>query len=170
MIKEILVSLITRSNAFVYQWGYLGIFFMAFIESAFIVFPITTLPLIFTFGGILNPFLVALVAALGGTIGSSTSYILGAGGKELAEKKYWRQLQNLRERFEKRGFIFIVFVTFLPVLPDNLMALFLGMIRYDIRKFFLFFFIGKFAAQAIVAYSGYYSITWMLRLLEIELL
>lgn len=168
IIKEVLISLLTKSNVFIYKWGYLGVFLFTMTESGLVVFPLSSAPIIFTFGGILNPFLLAVFAALGGTIGSFTSYILGAGGKDLVEKKYGEKIEKIRKSFDEKGFLWVFTVTLTPI-PDNLLCIFLGMIRYDLKKFFILLFIGKFIMQAIVAYSGYYSITWVLKLLEIQL-
>jgi membrane protein YqaA with SNARE-associated domain len=162
------IALLSRSNSFVYSWGYLGLFLFSLVESASIFLPFAGLPLIFTFGSILNPFLVALAYSTGATLGSFTSYMIGAGGKELIEKKYGRGIDKVRKSFDEKGALWILIVMLVPMLPDNLMCAFLGMIRYDLKKYFMFVFIGKFIVHMIIAYSGYYSINWVLKVLEIS--
>jgi uncharacterized membrane protein YdjX (TVP38/TMEM64 family) len=164
-LKGILISILTSSSSIVYQWGYIGIFLVSLFEAGTVIFPIAGIPLIFTFGGILNPFLVAIFAAIGGTIGSLTSYIIGAGGKELIEKKYGSRLEVLNEKFDKKGLMWIVTVLLIPLIPDNIMYVFLGVIRYEIKKYLLIVFLCKVFFNLIIAYSGYYSITWVIKIL-----
>ena len=68
-------------------WGYIGIFLISLVGSASIVFPIPAFAVIFVFGGILNPFLVGLIAGIGCAIGELTGYLLGLGGHKVIKKR-----------------------------------------------------------------------------------
>jgi len=169
-LNSLVLSILTGSYAFIYNWGYFGIFLVSLVESGFVIFfPVPSFIFVFTFGSILNPFLVALSASLGATFGMITSYVLGLGGKEFLEKKYGRQLEKVKKLFEKHGsFVWIIFLAFTP-LPDNVGGIFCGMIRYDIKKYLLAVFIGKLIMTLVLAYAGHYSITWMVDLFQIEM-
>ena len=159
---NLLISIATRSNDFVSKWGYIGVFLVSLISSASIIFPIPIFILIFTFGSILNPFLLALVAAIGSTIGETTGYLLGLGGKEILEKRYGRQLKMIKKMFQKYGSIAWIIILGASPLPDDIAGIFCGVIKYDFKKYFIATFIGKLILYLILAYSGHYSIGWVL--------
>ena len=161
-LSELMISLIANGTQIVNQFGYIGIFLISLIGSTTIIFPLPSFFLIFTFGGILNPVLVALFAAIGSAIGESTSYILGLGGKELLEKKYKKQLNSLKKAFDKYGsFIWIIIFTITPF-PTDVVGIFSGIIKYNFRKYFLAMFIGKFILYLLIAIAGFFSIHWIL--------
>jgi len=160
--SNLLISVATGGYDFVSKWGYIGIFLVSLVSSASILLPIPNFILIFTFGSTLNPFLVALLASAGSTIGETTGYILGLGGKEILEKKYRRQLKRMKKMFEKYGSIVWIIILGASPLPDDIAGVFCGVIKYDFKKYFIATFIGKFILYLILAYSGHYSIGWVL--------
>lgn len=166
---NILISIATGGQNFVNKWGYLGIFFVSLISSASILFPIPDFILIFTLGSTLNPFLVALFAATGSAIGETTGYVLGLGGKEILEKKYSKRLKEIKKMFKKYGSIVWIIILGATPLPDDVVGIFCGIIRYDFKKFFIAAFIGKLILYSILAFSGYYSINWVLDYIQPKL-
>lgn len=168
-ITGFLLTILTRSYEAVYRWGYLGIFLIAFIESgSFSLFPFPTMVLVFSFGSILNPFLVGLSGGVGSTLGSLISYVFGRGSKDFLEKKYGERLEKMRKKFHQyKGFWWIMIVNMTP-LPDNLLALFCGMIKYDIRKYIVASLISKILFNLIIAYAGYYGVRGLLNLFQLK--
>ena len=157
----LLISIGTGGYGIVSKWGYLGLFFISFLGSATIIFPIPNFFLIFTFGAVLNPFLVALVSAFGSAVGESTSYLVGLGGKKLLEKRYNKQIKKIRKTFEKYGSDLWIFILAATPLPDDIVGIFCGVIRYDFRRYFLALFLGKLVLSFILAIAGYYSLNWI---------
>lgn len=165
-ITEILIHIITNSHNFVNKWGYLGIFLVSLIGSASIILPLPTFVILFTFGAIFNPLLVALVGALGMSLGNLTSYLLGLGGKEILEDKHSKRLDSIKKTFNKYGApLWILLVNATP-LPDDIVGIFCGVIRYDFRKYFIVMFIGQLILSLVLAYSGFYSLNWVLDYLQ----
>lgn len=161
-ITEIFISILTNSYNFVNKWGYLGIFLVSLVSSATIIFPIPIFLILFSFGAILNPFLVALIGSIGATIGNLTSYFLGLGGKEVLENKYGKKLEKIKKTFKKYGSVFwIIFVNATP-LPADIVGIFCGVIRYDFKKYFIASFLGRMMLYLVLTFSGYYSINWIL--------
>lgn len=160
--SNILISIATGSYSFVSKWGYPGIFLVSLISSASIILPVPNFILIFTFGSTLNPFLLALFAAVGSAVGETTGYLIGLGGKEILEDKYNHQLKRIKKMFHKYGSIGWIIILGASPLPDDIAGLFCGVIRYDFKKYFIATFIGKFILYLILAYSGHYSINWVL--------
>ncbi len=166
-ITGFLIAVATRSYEAIYKWGYLGLFTINLIETASLsIFPLPTMVFVFSFGGILNPFMVGLVAGLGGGIGSLTGYILGRGFKDLAEKKYGKKLEETRKKFEKYNGLFWIALVNVTPLPDSIISVFCGVIKYDLKKFFLVTTIAKIIFALIISYSGYYSLTWIWNLIN----
>lgn len=166
-VASVILSILAGSYTFVNTWGYIGIFFTSLVSSA-LVLPFPAFIMIFSFATILNPVLLAFVYALGGSLGSLTSYLIGLGGKELLEKKYDERLKKMKKTFKKYGsFLWIIVVNLTPI-PDNLMSAFCGIIRYDFKKYFLAMFIGKFILALILAHAGYYSINWVVDYFNLE--
>ncbi len=165
-IWDKLIWLITHAQTFASNWGYLGIFLVSLLASSSILLPFPSFIVIFSLGAVYNPFFVALSGALGASIGNVTSYVLGLGGKEILEKRYEKKLIKIRETFGKYGApLWITIVNATPF-PDDLVGIFCGIIKYDFKKYFLAMFLGQFILALILAYSGFYSLTWILDFLQ----
>jgi len=166
-ISATIISILAGSYAFINSWGYIGIFLTSLITSA-VVLPFPGFIMVFSFASVLNPFVLAFAAALGGAIGSLTSYLIGLGGKELLEKKYENKITKMRKTFKKYGSFLWIIVANLTPIPDNLMSAFCGIIRYDFKRYFLAMFIGKFIFALLISLAGYYSINWVVDYFNLE--
>ena len=167
--SEIFLELILKSNDFVSKYGYFGIFIISLVCSLNPFIPIPYFVLLFTFGPVLNPFFLALVAALGASIGKTLCYVIGLGGKEILEKKFSKQINKLKKSFEKYKPGIWVFLIGLTPLPDDPVVILCGIIKYDFRKFFIALFLGKFILSLFLSLAGYYSINWVLNYFNIGL-
>jgi membrane protein YqaA with SNARE-associated domain len=141
------------------QYGYFGIFLISLIGAMSIFFPIPYTVVIFTLGGAssLDPILIALVAGFGSAIGEFSGYLLGLGGRKAIGEKYKRKMDILVKVFNKYGSI-VIFVFALTPLPDDLIFIPLGVMRYSLLRAFIPALIGKIAINLIVVYSGRLSI------------
>ncbi len=151
-------------------WGYIGIFLISLIGAATIILPLPSLFFVFVMGAELNPILIALIASVGAAIGEFTGYALGYGGSSLTEKrKKWKKEIEKTEKFFQKygGFWVIVFVGATP-LPDDIVGIVAGLLKYPPKKFFLATFIGKFILHLIVALAGFYSMGWVVASLGIS--
>ncbi|HLB28166.1 MAG TPA: hypothetical protein VJK47_03025, partial [Dehalococcoidales bacterium] len=72
-------------------YGYLGVFIVG-ILCGITVIPAPTQLLVFTFGHVLNPIWVGLIAGFGGAIGGITVYLTGAGVQTMWSKLRSREL------------------------------------------------------------------------------
>lgn len=122
--------------------------------------------------GISAPVLVALISALGATLGHMPTFFLGYGGSSFAEKVFSR----IDSRFHARALAwarkhgawasFLISAVFNPIhLP---MTVAMGMIRYSPLKFFLFSFLGNTLKGLILAFAGYYGINSILHLIGVS--
>lgn len=93
-------------------YGYLGAFLVAMAGAASMVFPVPNWTLIASLGAALNPFLVGLVCAAGGTIGEMTSYALGYSGRTVVENL--PQYPRMASWMQRRGGLTIFILALLP--------------------------------------------------------
>jgi uncharacterized membrane protein YdjX (TVP38/TMEM64 family) len=166
---DLLVYIVTGGYGIIYRWGYIGLFFISLITHVTIFFPFPNFIFIFTFGAILNPFLVGAIAALGSTIGESTAYVIGLGGKKVLEKRYSKKINKMRKTFNKYGSVLWIFILAVTPIPDDIGGLFCGIIKYDFKKYFLASLAGKLILSLILAYAGHYSLNWVLNYFQWEL-
>jgi membrane protein YqaA with SNARE-associated domain len=139
--------------------GYVGIFLIAFIGAFSIIIPIPYTIVIFTLGGIsdFNPALVAISAGLGSAVGEFSGYVLGYYGQKAISLERRRKMSFMLKFFNRYGPI-VLFLFALTPLPDDLIFIPLGMLRYDFLRIFIPVLIGKILMNFILFYSGKFSI------------
>lgn len=143
-------------------WGYLGIFIISFIGSASIIFPVPFFIVVFASGGIMNPILVGLVAGLGSALGELIGYLVGLGGHKVIKKRNKKWLLKAKKWSRKRGIFPIIILFAATPLPDDIVGILAGIIRYDIRKFFLASVIGNVIMMLALALGGFYGMAWVM--------
>jgi len=139
------------------QYGYFGIFLISLIGALSIFFPIPYTVVIFTLGQSFEPLWIAVAAGLGSAVGEFSGYLLGLGGRKAISEKYKKRMDLLVRVFNKFGPV-VIFLFALTPLPDDLLFIPLGVMRYSIVRVFVPAVIGKFCMNLIVAYSGRFSI------------
>ncbi len=147
------LNLLSWMEWFARTYGYLGAFVISVFGNLTIIFPIPYTVTIYMLGSILNPILLGLVCGAGSTIGELSAYLVGLGGWRVLEKRYGERLEAARKLFERFGPA-IVFVFALLPLPDDLILIPLGMMRYSLKTILLACFLGKVAMGIIVAAGG----------------
>jgi len=146
------------------SYGYFGIFLISLIGSSTIIFPIPSAAFVFAAGVFLNPLLVGLFAGSGAAIGEFTGYALGLGGRKVIKKKWKDKINKIEKLFQKYGGFVMLIVFAATPLPDDIVGLFCGISRYEIKKFFIAVLIGKIILHLILAYAGLYGISWILEI------
>lgn len=162
--SEIIRQLSKWMESLALQYGYFGVFLISLIGALSIIFPIPYTVIIFTLGGlkvgdawVFEPLLIAVAAGIGSAIGEFAGYLLGVGGRKAISEKYKKKMDFLVKVFNKYGPI-TIFLFALTPLPDDLLFIPMGVMRYSIEKVFIPALIGKFCMNLIVAYSGRFSI------------
>jgi membrane protein YqaA with SNARE-associated domain len=139
------------------QYGYLGIFVVSFIGASSIVFPIPYTILIIYFGSQWDPLIVALSGGAGSAVGEFFGYVLGYYGRTIVNEKNQKKMNYILKIFSRYG-AFTIFLFALTPLPDDLLFIPLGIMRYSFLKAFIPSLLGKVLMCLILAYGGYYSI------------
>jgi membrane protein YqaA with SNARE-associated domain len=142
------------------QFGYLGIFIISFIGSVSVIFPIPYTLVIFGLGSVLDPVFVAISGGVGAALGEFAGYALGYYGTSRISEKRRRKMNFMVKVFDKYGPV-AIFIFALTPLPDDLLFIPLGIMRYSFVKAFIPAIIGKTLMTFIVAYSGQQSIEFI---------
>ena len=133
-------------------YGYLGAFLISVTCSATIILPMPGMLLIFALGAAFHPVLVGLAAAVGGTIGEITGYILGYSGRGLMpnSKIYVKAEKWIR----KWGTMTIFIFALVPPLPIDIVGIVAGTLRFPLWRFFLACLFGKALLYTGMAFAG----------------
>jgi len=142
---------------FANQFGYLGVFIISFIGSVSVVFPIPYTIVIYLLGAVLDPFFVAVSGGLGSALGEFSGYALGYYGRTVVSEERRRKMDYMVKVFDRYGPAAIFFFALTP-LPDDLLFIPLGVMRYPFWKAFIPALLGKTLMTFILAYSGQQSI------------
>jgi membrane protein DedA with SNARE-associated domain len=150
---------------FAVQYGYLGIFFISLLGATSVIIPIPSSVVIFILGGLsdtagnflFEPLFIAVAAGAGAAVGELSGYLIGIGGRKVIGEKYKKKMDILMRLFQRFGPI-VIFVFALTPLPDDLLFIPLGVMRYKILNAFIPALLGKFVSNLIIAYAGRFLI------------
>lgn len=140
-----------------YQYGYVGVFLVSLIGATSIVLPIPYTLVIYLLGSVLDPFLIAVSGGLGSALGEVLGYILGYYGRTVISEERRKNMDFMLKVFSKYGAV-TIFIFALTPLPDDLLIIPLGMMRYNFVKFFVPCILGKAFMCLILALGGRFSI------------
>jgi membrane protein DedA with SNARE-associated domain len=146
------------------HYGYLGVFLISLVGAVSIFVPIPVAVVTFTLGGlksggawVFEPVFIAVAAGLGSATGEFSAYLVGLGGRKAIGERYKRKMDVLARVLKKWGML-VVFIFSLTPLPDDLVFIPLGVMRYSVSRIFAAALLGKFVMNLIVAYAGRYSL------------
>jgi len=141
-------------------YGYVGAFLVCILGNISIFIPIPFALIVYAFGSTLNPLLLGIVSGLGSTIGEMVSYFLGWGGRKIIESRYGSRLDAVKKLVGRYGALSVFLIALLPV-PDDLLLIPLGMMKYDIKKTFIAMLLGKTLMCISLAYAGAFSFSYL---------
>lgn len=134
--------------------GYFGLFFLCMLANATVLLPAPSLMIAASCALIMNPWLVALFAALGSTVGELVGYLFGHATKELSPK-FKKLLDTLNARIHNETLIVFI-LALLPLPFFDVVGIYSGGTRMNLIKFFIACFVGKFIKMLI--YTRIYDI------------
>jgi len=143
------------------EFGYFGAFLISLLSTASIFLPSPGLLLLIPLGTTLNPFLIGLVGAVGGTLGEITGYILGYSGSiHIQNNKIYNRAEGW---MGKKGFLAVFLFSLLPFLPIDIISIVAGVFRFSIWKFLLACFLGKVILYLAMVLGGAWGLEVLLR-------
>ncbi len=142
------------------QYGYLGIFIIAFMTNATVFLPAPGIAIVFAMGAIFNPIYIALSAGAGGALGELSGYLAGFSGQAIVEKT------NVYDKFhtwiEKHGFFAILVLAVIPNPFFDIAGVAAGMLKMPLYRFLLAVWIGVTIKMFLFAWVGSTSLPWLL--------
>ncbi len=137
-------------------YGYLGAFLISFLGNLTIFIPVPFAFFVIALGATLNPFLVGVACGLGSTLGKLFAYLVGRAGRRFIDEKYGSRLESAKSLVRRYGAPMVFLFALLP-LPDDLIMIPMGVLRYSFTSFLLATLVGKLAMGLILAYSGHFG-------------
>lgn len=138
------------------SYGYAGTFIIGLLGNAVPFLPVPYLVPIFLLSTILNPLWVAISVGIGASFGKCVSYLIGRGGWRMLGEKRQRELECFSTLLGKYGAVAVYLFASLP-LPDDIIVIPFGMMKYSFKRFFAALILGKLTLGLIVAYTASYS-------------
>ncbi len=137
------------------QYSYFGVFLISFIGTASIIVPIPYTLIIFTLSltGQWNSTLLIIAGGLGSALGELTGYAVGYFGRSIISEERQRRMTYLVRLFDRYGPV-AIFVFAVTPLPDDLLFIPLGIMKYKFYKAFIPALIGKLLMVFILVNSG----------------
>jgi len=137
-------------------YGYAGVFVATFISSTTIIFPAPGVVVQVIAAALLNPAWVALVAAVGGSLGEFTGYLAGYGGRAAIGERYGERYRKAETWMKRHGSVTLAVFAFTPFLLFDLAGIAAGALRFPFWKFQLACFAGRLPRAFIECYLGWW--------------
>ena len=137
-------------------FGYAGVFLASFLASTTIIFPAPGIAVVLVAAALFHPAWVALVAAVGGTLGEFTGYLAGYGGRVAIGERYGERHKRAERWMERHGSITLAVFAFMPFLIFDLAGIAAGALRFPFWKFLLACFAGRVPRSFYESYLGWW--------------
>lgn len=141
--------------------GYPGIFLVTLMANATVFLPAPGVAVVFAMGSIFNPLGVTLAAGTGGALGELSGYLAGFSGQAVIERT---DIYDKISPWVKKFGPWAIFV--LAAVPNpffDLAGVAAGISKMSMKRFLLACWCGQIIKMAFFAYSGYYSLTWLMK-------
>ena len=136
-------------------YRYFGVFAISLIGTASIIIPIPYTLIIFelSFSGdtLWDPLLLTIAGGAGSALGEMSGYALGYFGRKIVSAERQRKMEYLVKIFDRYGPL-AIFLFALTPLPDDLLYIPLGFMKYKFYKAFIPTIAGKFLMIFIIVY------------------
>ena len=132
------------------EYGYIGVFIISLLSAATIFIPAPGWIAVIALGGLLNPYLLGIIAGIGSGIGELTGYMIGNGAMNLTRK----QLDTQRKLIKKYGLWIIAVLAFIPNPLFDAAGLVAGALKIPVWKFMLATIAGRIIRFILLAYFG----------------
>jgi len=132
--------------------GYPGVFILSLLSNATLILPVPGVLFTSAMGAVFNPYLVALAAGSGATIGELTGYMAGFSGQGVIENRKWYDKVTLW--MQKYGGITILVLAFVPNPVFDVVGMVAGALRMPLWKYLIFSWIGKVGKMLLFALGG----------------
>ncbi len=146
--------------------GYGGVLFLSFVGSSSVILPVPYTVVLLSIAPAFEPVLFAVAVGVGSALGEMVGYGLGYAGRVALGEKEKKKLRAMLQVFKRYG-PWAIFLFALTPLPDDLLFVPLGLMRYSLLNALVACALGKFCMGLILAYSGhvaesFFSSSWLM--------
>ncbi|OGO13396.1 MAG: hypothetical protein A2Y53_02570 [Chloroflexi bacterium RBG_16_47_49] len=134
------------------KYSYPGIFLLSFLAYATVILPAPGVAVVFTMGAVFNPWIVALVAGAGATLGELTGYLAGFSSQPVVERT--NMYQRMVVWLKKNGPISMLLLAAIPNPFFDLTGAAAGALKMPVGKFLFWTWIGETIKMMAFAYAG----------------
>jgi uncharacterized membrane protein YdjX (TVP38/TMEM64 family) len=149
----------------VQSYGYLGAFAVCLLGNLSIILPVPFALVVYAFGATLDPLILGLVSGVGCTVGELSAYLVGRGGRRIMNRRYGKRFDAVERLIDRYGALVVFLAALLPI-PDDLILIPLGILKYDLKKILVAMFVGKTLMCLVIAYAGKYSYSFVVDIFE----
>ncbi len=146
------------------EFGYPGIFLIALLANATILFPAPGAAVIYAMGAVFNPLGVGIAAGTGGAIGELSGYLAGFSGQAVIENT--DVYDRIKPWVDKYGGWAILVLSAIPNPVFDAAGIAAGIAKMPMRTFLFFVWIGQLIKMTMFAYAGRYSLEWIEKFLN----
>lgn len=144
-------------------YGYPGIFLISILANATVILPAPGVAFVFAMGSVFNPALVALAAGTGAAIGEMSGYLAGFSGQGVAEHLHiYRRISRWMRRY---GGWTIFGLAAIPNPFFDVAGMVAGAAKMPLWQFLGPALAGKIVKMLVFAYTGAYSVHWLVNLI-----
>lgn len=134
------------------NYGYLGIFVLAFMAYATVLLPAPGVAFVFTMGSVFNPLGVAIAAGAGAALGELSGYLAGFSGQAVVERA--NIYVRLTSWMSKNGPLTILLLSAVPNPFFDLAGVAAGALKMRLPVFLFWVWIGETIKMMVFAYAG----------------
>ncbi len=142
-------------------YAYGGVFFITVLNSATIIFPTPGMALVLAAANNWNPFIIAIVASIGGTLGEVTAYWVGRAGKNVILPDQSKTYKRAEEWTDRHGGWMFSLLAGVPLMPFDIVGLMAGGLKYPVGKFLFFCWLGRIPRTFIEVFFGAQLLRWI---------
>lgn len=150
-----MVDVVSLMMSFAAKYSYLGVFIVSILSNMVLFLPMPYLAAILLLAATtnMNPLLLAVASGLGSGVGKLFAYFIGFFGRTFLKGRRRENLDSLAKIVGRGGMIAALVVSAIP-LPDDIVLVPLGTIKYSLMKFWVATTLGKTLLALLTCYFG----------------
>lgn len=134
------------------RYGYPGIFLFSLLAYATVLLPAPGIAVVFSMGGVINPFGVALAAGAGAALGELSGYLIGYSSQIVAEKS--ELYQRLVGWMRSNGALAVFVISAIPNPLFDVAGAAAGSLKMPYPKFLFWCWLGQTLKMLVIALLG----------------
>ena len=142
-------------------YGYIGVFLIALLSTATIIFPSPGWAAVIAMSASLNPILLGVTAGIGASIGELTGYFAGKGVRDMLNNNI-KESKKVEKLVKKYGMSGIFILSFIPNPLFDIAGIAAGSVKMHWMKFLVSCALGRVLRYALLAFVGAFTLGLLL--------